>query len=376
MLWNINELSRRPRSFAAKGLTQPGVRGLFYEGEPWHRQPTRVFAWYGAPAVKPGETVPAMILVHGGGGTAFADWVRLWTARGYAALAMDTGGGVPGWCENPFCSNEWPRHKHSGPNGWGRFEETSHPPRDQWMFHAVAAVIRGHSLLRSFPEVDPARIGITGVSWGAVLTCVAASLDPRFQFAAPVYGCGFLDDPSSDLCATRPPDRWFKLWDPARYLPKVRLPMLWVTGTNDFAFPLTALQKSYRHTPGPHTLSIRVRMPHGHGGPSEKPEEIRVFADALTQGARPLPHITGQAREGSRLGVSWRPDALVSRVELNFTRATGHWTDRFWNTVPSAIASSCAQAMVEIPKGSTAAYFNVFDNRDCVVSSEHVEFGA
>ena len=32
----------------------------------------------------------------------------------------------------------------------------------------------------------------TGVSWGGYLTCIASSLDPRFAFAAPVYGCGAL----------------------------------------------------------------------------------------------------------------------------------------------------------------------------------------
>lgn len=31
-----------------------------------------------------------MVLVHGGEGTAFAKWVRLWNERGYAAIAMDT----------------------------------------------------------------------------------------------------------------------------------------------------------------------------------------------------------------------------------------------------------------------------------------------
>jgi hypothetical protein len=36
-----------------------------------------------------------MVLIHGGGGTAFADWVRLWTGRGYAAIAMDLCGCVP-----------------------------------------------------------------------------------------------------------------------------------------------------------------------------------------------------------------------------------------------------------------------------------------
>ena len=58
---------------------------------------------------------------------------------------------------------------------------------DQWVYHAVAAVIRANSFIRSLPDVDPERIGITGVSWGGFLTCIAASIDDRFKFAAPVY---------------------------------------------------------------------------------------------------------------------------------------------------------------------------------------------
>ena len=32
---------------------------------------------------------PAVICVHGGGGTAFPAWVQAWVDRGYAAIALD-----------------------------------------------------------------------------------------------------------------------------------------------------------------------------------------------------------------------------------------------------------------------------------------------
>ncbi len=53
------------------------------------------------------------------------------------------------------------------------------------MYHAIAAVVLGHSLLRSLPEVNPGQIGITGISRGGVLTCAAAGVDNRFAFAVP-----------------------------------------------------------------------------------------------------------------------------------------------------------------------------------------------
>ena len=71
--------------YPAPEFESKGVRGIFYDGLPWKGKPTRVFAWYGSPPVPKETKLPAMVLVHGGGGTAFADWVRLWTGRGYAA---------------------------------------------------------------------------------------------------------------------------------------------------------------------------------------------------------------------------------------------------------------------------------------------------
>lgn len=378
--WPMRRLFSVPKAFAARGFDSPGVKPLFYEGEPWQGRPTRVFAWLGLPANRePGTRLPAMVLVHGGGATALADWVRLWTARGYVALSMDTCGGVPAWNESPYYRpGGWPRHAHSGPLGWGRYEEAGQPPQEQWMYHAVAAVVRGHSLLRSLPEVDPERIGITGVSWGGVLTCAATGLDPRFRFAAPVYGCGFLDSPSSGLwCPGALPAatfrRWFRLWDPGHYLPHAHMPFLWLNGTNDFAFPLDSYQRSYRATTGPRTLCLPVRMPHGHGGVGEKIRELFRFADAQTASAAPLPRVSTSGRDGKRAWVTWSPGSGVVRAELNFTRAAGYWPDRNWTTVPAELNAAADRATAALPHAVTCWYFNLFTADGCLVSSEHVE---
>ncbi|MHB8902992.1 MAG: hypothetical protein ACYC6Y_29885, partial [Thermoguttaceae bacterium] len=74
-----------------KGL----VREVYYEGEPLEGKPTRVFGYYGCPENAAGP-LPGMVLVHGGGGTAFPEWAELWAKRGYAALAMDLAGCGPG----------------------------------------------------------------------------------------------------------------------------------------------------------------------------------------------------------------------------------------------------------------------------------------
>ncbi|MDQ3815761.1 MAG: acetylxylan esterase, partial [Armatimonadota bacterium] len=139
--WNIEALSTAPRTYPAPGFEAKGLKALFYEGLPYRGQPTRVFAWYGAPEVPAGEQVPAMVLVHGGGGTAFENWVRLWNARGYAAIAMDVCGSVPGGEHG-----KRPRHEHGGPPGWGGFDQVDWPLQDQWTYHAVADIMLANSL--------------------------------------------------------------------------------------------------------------------------------------------------------------------------------------------------------------------------------------
>lgn len=36
-------------------------------------------------------------------------------------------------------------------------------------------------------------------------------------------------------------ERWDELWDAKNFLPYVKMPILWVTGSNDYFFPLDSL---------------------------------------------------------------------------------------------------------------------------------------
>lgn len=368
--WDMEALSKTPQTRPAADFSANGMKALFYNGVPYKGQPTQVFAWYGAPAATD-KKLPAMVLVHGGGGTAFSDWVKLWNERGYAAIAMDTCGCVP-----RGTYGHWERHPQGGPAGWGDFEHVNDAPQDQWTFHAIADVVLAHSLIRSYPEVDADRIGVTGISWGGYLTCITAGVDHRFTFAAPVYGCGFLGENSAWLedfkkLGEEKANRWLELWDPSVYLRLAPMPMLWVTGTNDFAYPMDSLQKSYRLPQAPRQLCIRPRMPHGHGGAGEKPEEIHVFADNMFEGGAPLPRITSQGREGNRVWVTYASETPIIKAVLNFTKDKGVWKERNWEEMPASIDASTRTVSVSLPEGISVYYMNIFDNRDTAISSEH-----
>jgi dienelactone hydrolase len=367
--WDLEALSKPPKTAAAEGFEVDGLKAIYYDGPSWKGRPTRVFAWVGIPKAE--GKVPAMVLVHGGGGSAFSDWAKLWTSRGYAAIAMDLCGAVP-----RKTKGAWERHEQGGPPGWGGFEQIEGDERDQWTYHAVADVVLGHSLLRSFPEVDPERVGITGISWGGYLTCIAASVDSRFKFAAPVYGCGFLGEDSVWLdtfakMGREKADRWLKLWDPSQYLRQAKMPFLWVNGTNDFAYPLDSYQKSYRLPTTERTLAIRIRMAHAHGGPGEKPEEIHAYANALFKGGVPLATVTGQGVEKGEAWATFASKAPVVKAELSFTRDAGKWQPRKWESASATLRDGRASA--PIPAGAKVFYLNLFDERNLVVSTEHVE---
>ncbi|HLY07931.1 MAG TPA: prolyl oligopeptidase family serine peptidase [Planctomycetota bacterium] len=368
--WDRDALAKAPATVAAEGFDAEGLKAVYYDGLPWKGKPTRVFAWIGLPTSD--AKAPGMVLIHGGGGTAFADWVKLWTGRGYAAIAMDLCGCVP-----RKAKNGWERQDQGGPPGWGGFDQIDGEEHDQWTWHAVADAILGHSLLRSLPGVDADRIGVTGISWGGYLTCIAAALDSRFKFAAPVYGCGFLGDDSTWADTTFPKmgkeksEKWLALWDPSRYLKQATMPFLWVNGTNDFAYPLDSYQKSYRLPQTDRTLAIRVRMAHAHGGPGEKPEEIHAFAQAIFREGVPLARISAQGVDGDEAWATVTSKSPIVRAELVFTKDAGKWQKRTWETAPAMIRGTRVSAAV--PEGTRVFYLNLIDERSLVVSSEHVE---
>ena len=148
--------------------------------------------------------------------------------------------------------------------------------------------------------------------------------------------------------------------------------LLWVTGSNDFAYTFDALQKSYRLPKSVRTLAIRLRMPHGHGGAGEKPKEIHVFADSILKGGDPLLGLTGQGRDGRKVWATFQGAHPIAKTELNITRASGRWQERKWEALPASVEAN-GKVTATLPEGVTVYYLNVFDDRDCVISTEHAE---
>ncbi len=149
------------------------------------------------------------------------------------------------------------------------------------------------------------------------------------------------------------------------------MPMLWVDGTNDFAFPMDSLQKSYRLPKGERFLAVRPRMPHGHGGAGENPEEIRVMADAILKGGVPLAKVVLGKREGANVSAVAESKTKIASAVLNYTLDGGEWQKREWKEAPANVNDGGISAT--LPEGAKVYYFNVTDERGLISSSEHEE---
>jgi dienelactone hydrolase len=375
--WDLDALRKAPK---VEWVDKDGpLRKLYFESEPVGGKPTRVFAYYAEPEKAAGK-LPAMVLVHGGGGTAFGEWAQLWAKRGYAAIAMDLGGRGP----------DGKRLPDGGP---AQDDGSKLPPKktdlkDVWTYHAVAAVIRAHSLLRELPRVDADRTGITGISWGGYLTCIVAGLDDRFKVAVPVYGCGFIHENSAWLGRfAEMPDDWRKTWvenfDPSRYVGKARMPVLFVNGTNDFAYPLDSYQKTYRLVKD-RLLCVKVNMPHSHKD-GWAPAEIGLFVDEKLAEGKPLFRFAERGHEvrdedGAKvvhLPVTQKFDGTaVSKVQLHWTTDTkSPWAKRKWQStdVPVMPGGATDFYRAVLPKDRPLVWFlTATDERKATVSTEHV----
>jgi dienelactone hydrolase len=370
--WQTADLKKTPQHWGASTV-EGGVKAVWIAGPSYKGKPTRAFAYYGIP--QGSKPVPGMVLIHGGGGTAFAEWVRMWNREGFAAIAVDTVGTWPDKADTNPWNPTRKRHEFAGPAGWGDFANVDAPVTDQWSYHAVAVSILAHSFLRAQGGVDAGRIGVTGISWGGYLTSIVASVDDRFRFGIPVYGCGFLSEDSAWLKDFEKlgPERarsWTRLWDPSSYLPIGRRPMFWINGTNDFAYVMSSWQKSYRLPRGERHLSLQVRMKHSHPD-GARPAEIFAYAKWRLLDGPPLVAIAKQGTAADEIWATWKGAARPMKAELCYTRDTTRWQDRTWITTPADIDFERRRVRATIPEAARVYYLNVVDEQGLIVSTEH-----
>lgn len=279
-LWDTPVFERAPQY----DRQDQGVQAYFLQSVDDNGAPTYVFAFVGIPATATKDNpVPGVVLIHGGGGTAFPDWVKMWNDKGYAAIAIDTEGRIPNanvsLRSEPNASFE--SIKHHGPHNTS-YDDGAKPANQQYLYHAIAGTIVANSFLSSFEQVDGSKIGLTGISWGGVIATNVAAYDDRFAFVAPVYGAVAMTGTTGifgTLYNTYP--RCSLLWDNVEMLRNCRTPMLFVNWEGDPFFAVNATEQCARTAMNARMLLI-PELKHGHWEGANV-QEIFRFANSVLQ---------------------------------------------------------------------------------------------
>jgi dienelactone hydrolase len=163
----------------------------------------------------------------------------IWFARhGYVALVPDTlelgeiAGVHQGTCPGPLDVKRW----------W--WQSAGYTPGGVECWNAIRAL----DYLAMRPEVDPNRIGATGISGGGMATFWVAAADERIKAAAPVSGIGDLGyyvgesglDYHCDCMLFYNNARWSWATIAALVCPR---PMLFVNSDADGLFPMSANER-------------------------------------------------------------------------------------------------------------------------------------
>ncbi|MDD5594449.1 MAG: acetylxylan esterase [Candidatus Margulisbacteria bacterium] len=239
-LWDVPSGEVKAQTVKTYSQGSIKVEEVYYLSRSFKRKPVKIFGYFCYPRSRAGK-LPAILLSHGGGGTASRPRAVAWARRGYAVLAID----LPGKGENRGGS------RSTGPDMIVPILLRTQPdPSYNYLIHAVAAARNGITYLTQRKEVDPNRIGMIGLSWGGVLTLLTNGQDERLKAAVNVFGAGFIPEGCTweDRFFSMPAldkEIWNTYIDPKNFLATQHAPILFITGTNDHCYYLPTFQKSY-----------------------------------------------------------------------------------------------------------------------------------
>ncbi len=225
----------QPLSFLSTQWTQ--------NGSP---QPITLRGFLAAPS-GPGRH-PAVVLAHGLGDKASA-LSAFETARAYGAVTLALSGPGQGASGGQGASFEDPSSLFA----------TIPDPRGSWLYAYVHGVMRAVTVLLQRSDVDPQRIVVTGISMGGIAALLAGSTDLRIRAVMAVNAAGGWDAAIAagswlDLLIkgargrTRdtPDVRAFvTAFDPLRFVGRLAVPVILLSGAQDEFFPLDQVVRTY-----------------------------------------------------------------------------------------------------------------------------------
>ncbi|MBR5192717.1 MAG: dienelactone hydrolase family protein [Clostridia bacterium] len=255
----------------------------------------RVFAFMGVPKTPmPKGGYPAVVLVHGGLGYAYYEWVKKWTDNGYIAIApdFDSQYAVGTEYDKRYREDELERRRveniAGGPRGYGSITETNSD--NPWVYFSVLSIKKALEVLLQENVINQEKVGLVGISWGGVLSLIASSVEKRFKAVEIFYSTGFISNSKfgytqglKDLTEEQL-EIYNNYLDPQTYLSKITQPIAFFAGTNDTAFVMKNRRRTTDLIKGNKTFSYRLNFPHGHFEVWEYNMEDLAFLDSVFYG--------------------------------------------------------------------------------------------
>lgn len=378
-LWDFEALSAVKPEVTDAGYTYGGdnIKAIFFEGVEYNGKPTKIFAYYGIPETEmPENGYPAMVLLHGGLGMAFPDWVKLWTDRGYAAIAISVDSNIT--VEGSYNSAE--PNPDGGPNITITAADIRNP-ENSWIYISIANTILCNNILQADDRIDKENIGITGISWGSYLTCITVGVDNRYKFGIPVYGAGYNDeDVSSSIGSVFALDDasleiYREKFDPAVYMKNCEIPLMWIAGADDHAFSLDCNQRCADLSKGENAFSWRGHLVHGQQpGDGSGIPEIFLFADRMVYGTDDaIVRIDEGTMSEDAITVNVLNDVGVESAYVYYSaNPLELWHDlNIWTEAPAAVSDGVIT--VAKPADALYAFVEVTDEFGNIVSSRCFE---
>ena len=346
------------------------MKAIYFDALDYRGKPTKVFAWLGMPTNTSGK-VPGVVLVHGGGGTAFKEWVEKWNQKGFAAISiavegqLDVRDAKPDG--DPSKRKNWKQHAWPGPKRVGIYGDSDKPLKDQWMYHALADTVLANSLLRSLPGVDAEKVGVMGISWGGVITSTVMGIDSRFAFAIPTYGCGDLSTSENQYGrALGENDIYKKVWDPILRLRHATMPAQWLSWPGDKHFALDKQASCYQATPGETMVALIPGMKHSHPAGWGVPDSY-AFAQSVVgdPNGKPWCPSPSTLRNKDVVSAYFASSKALESAVLVSTTDRGATGDRKWTQTPAQLSKSSDgtwSARATLPPNTTNWFINAKSN--------------
>ncbi len=309
------------------------IQEIQYTSGEYQKKPVKIFGYYCYPKNK--KNLPAVAIIHGGGGYALLSRSVKFAKKGYAALSID----LPGKGEL-----RWNKSRSTGPNmDVPTLLRVSPDVSYNYLYHAVPAAQSAITFLEQQPVVNKNKIAMLGLSWGGVITLITNGIDKRLASAIPVFGSGYLDQGSTWQARF---DEWMspankkvynEFIDAKNYLKTQHAPTLYMTGSNDHCYYIPNFIKSFRNMPTEKTkLAI---YPNGRHRVSQVMQDnifLWLHSTLKNKGRYPDIKKGNLAYKGNYLllPVSFKGPYAAKKVSLYYSRSgVAAWTIKKWKEI-------------------------------------------